>query len=106
MGCSSALQGVPQEILEGASRISRDQAAVSAAGPADCNADQQDEQSPAPEDLDDVDAQCAGVLHGGMDDLGPVQLWDAVMKKYKVAQLCEQELHSLDTKADKSKKDE
>ena len=28
------------------------------------------------------------------------------MKKYKVAQLCEQELHSLDTKADKSKEDQ
>ena len=31
-----------------------------------------------------------------MDDITPVQLWDFIMRKYKVSQRCEQELAKLD----------
>ena len=48
-------------------------------------------------DLPDVDGlQCAAVLDGGMDDITPVEIWNAVMQKYKVAQKCEEALAKLD----------
>ena len=50
--------------------------------------------------------QCAGVIDGGADDITPVQLWEAVMKKYKVAQECEAELARLAKSTDSSKKDQ
>ena len=47
-------------------------------------------------DLADVDGlQCAAAIDGGSDDLTPVQIWDAVMKKYKVGQKCEEALNKL-----------
>ena len=70
---------------------------MTASGPADCTADEPDE---------DVTGQCVGVLHGGMDDLAPVPLWDAVMKNYKVAQHCEQELATLDATLELNKKEQ
>ena len=39
---------------------------------------------------------CAAVLDGGTDDLSPVQLWDAIMRRYGVAQECEREIARLD----------
>ena len=44
---------------------------------------------------DDAGANNAAVLEGGVGDIGPLQLWDTVMKKYKVAQLCTEELERL-----------
>ena len=47
-------------------------------------------------DIDDMTAdQSADILDGGVDDITPVQLWDTIMKKYKVAQTCAEEIHRL-----------
>ena len=40
--------------------------------------------------------ECAAALNGGSDDISPVQLWDTVMNKYKVAELCDQEIARMD----------
>ena len=32
------------------------------------------------------EAECAAVINGGIDDVSPIQLWHAIMTKYKVAQ--------------------
>eukprot|EP00973_Karenia_brevis_P069976 9728543-Karenia_brevis.AAC.1 len=39
--------------------------------------------------------QCAGIIDGGVDDVTPVQIWDQIMKRYKVAQTCSEELERL-----------
>ena len=58
------------------------------------------------EDPDADGRQCAAVLDGGIDDITPVRIWDAVMKKYKLAQKCDQELARLNSQGDGSKRDE
>ena len=70
-------------------------------GPASCT-----EEVDTKGDEDNDESQFAAVLHGGVDDVGPVQLWNAVMKKYKVAQACEEELSKLNAKVEKTKRDE
>ena len=87
---------MPCELLQGAARIAPEHASVHVAGPAQCVA-QEEEESGTCEDTPaeipgDVGANNAVVLDGGVDDIGPLQLWDTVMKKYKVAQLCTAEL--------------
>ena len=42
----------------------------------------------------------------GVDEISPVQLWDSIMHKYKVAQICEIELQRLQNTEDRSKKEE
>ena len=68
-----------------------------AAGPANCT-DLPDETEGLPEDGQGLEeeavANCVGVLDGGVDDITPVQIWNKIMKKYKVAQLCGQEIES------------
>ena len=76
------------------------------AGPADCTAagdDDEGDRAGSPH-LDeggsagdhDATANCAAVFSGGQDDISGVQLWNTVMKKYKVAQICEEELAQLE----------
>ena len=130
VGCSSG--GVPAEILQGASRIPADRASVVLQGPANCTSEgvssaplsfnstnqrsrahkpatceedqgERDEAEVTAMGADEV--QCAAALNGGLDDFGPLQLWDAVMKKYKLAQICQRELARLDAVEDKSKCD-
>ena len=41
-----------------------------------------------------------------MDDITPVRIWDVVMKKYKLAQQCEQELARIDSQGDGAKRED
>ena len=80
--------GTPKELIAAASRIPAVHANVHGSGPADCverkNDDGDDDQA-VEADQDLAGNQCAAALDGGVDDISPVQLWDAVMKKYKVS---------------------
>ena len=83
------VSGVPAEILQGATPIPADRASVVLQGPANCTEDDQiglEETSTGQGPHEEV--QCAAALDGGLDDVGPIQLWDEVMKKYKLAQTC------------------
>ena len=51
-------------------------------------------------------SHCAAVFDGGMDQITPVQIWNAVMEKYKVAQRCEQELSRLSNVVDGTKREQ
>ena len=92
--------GTPVELIQGASRISAEHANVCQAGPGDANADGEEEGAERLEEGVRDDNNCAAALDGGVDDLTPVQLWDAIIRKYKVAQLCEAELLQLEGKDD------
>ena len=59
----------------------------------------------ATEDAADED-QCAGVLDGGVDSISALRIWGTIMKKYKVAQMCDQEITKLNAKTDLSQKEE
>jgi len=92
--------GIPAELMQGACRIAVEHSSVLVAGPADCTASKEtedDEKNDVQEGHDETADNCAGVMDGGVDDISPVQIWDAVMKKYKVAQLCGQELELRNT---------
>ena len=98
-------QGVPREILHTAVMISAAAASVQQAGPSDAVAD--DDQDGV--DVENASAsaadECAAAVDGGVDDLSPLQLWDAIMKKYKVAQECDSTLARLDAKTEKDERD-
>ena len=79
-------------------------ASILQSGPANATAADDPEAVDADE-VDGHDVQCAAALDGGIDDVTPVQLWDAVVRKYKVAQICEAELARLERMPDLSKKD-
>ena len=104
----SACSGVPAEIFQGAARISAAQATLHASGPADCTAEF-DEADGADINTNETTApgeDCVGIIDGGVDDITPVQIWDQIMRKYKVAQICDQELErlrKLDKQDDKEK---
>ena len=102
----STTGGVPCELLQGASRIPACKSAVVLHGPANCTEDQEDvaEGTLGQCNSTDMGNNCAAALDGGVDDITPVQLWDAVMKKYKVAQACEKELVRLNNEKDESKR--
>ena len=97
--------GAPKELIAGASRIPLAHASVHSSGPADCvETVKDDEENQIGEDGPDmIGNQCAAALNGGLDDISPVQLWDTVMKKYKVAEMCDQELARLEAEKDESK---
>jgi hypothetical protein len=91
--------GVPAEILQAASRIAPEHAFVNVAGPAQC-VEQEDAEQDMTEDSgiqmpEDAGVNSGAVLDGGVDSVTPLQLWDTIMKKYKIAQLCTQELERL-----------
>ena len=67
------------------------------------HADVYPKQKGEDEDEASVADQSAGVIDGGVDDVTPVQIWDEIMKKYKVAQMCEDEIERLE-KIDKQDK--
>ena len=77
--------GVPAEVLAAASMIPREHASVHAAGPADCvetkDEDEEDAGSEGGRDEEDNGADCAAAIHGGVDDMAPVQIWDNVMRQ-------------------------
>ena len=122
--------GVPRELFDGASRIAVEHATIHAAGPANCTPSKADllresngdaasgetQRSATPaqlhssddtrEDPADATQQSAAVLDGGMDDITPVRIWDAVMKKYRLAQQCDQELARIDSQANGTKREE
>ena len=99
--------GIPAEILQGASRIAPEHASVNLAGPAQC-VDQEDVdgsgtgKDASADTSDAAAANNAAVLDGGVDDIEPLQLWDTIMKKYKVAQVCTEELQRLQRVGDES----
>ena len=76
-------------------------------GPADC-VDESTDDASANADAEQRDYEAginsAGVIDGGVDDISALQLWDMIMKKYKVAQLCDEELRRLGTTKDDSDK--
>jgi hypothetical protein len=83
---------VPAEIIQGAARLDPRHSGVNAAGPADClprdggDADEDEAaQGHSTVDIGEAD-NCAGALDGGVDSITPIQIWDEVMRKYKVAQ--------------------
>jgi len=41
--------------------------------------------------------QGAAVIDGSMDDITPVETWKRVMRQYKMAQRCQEELERLDS---------
>ena len=109
-------------------RISAEKAAVHARGPANCTSGDHEDPSGvssrppsqsffgassidalvlvvAATDDDVDDNQCAGVLDGGVDAISPLKLWDAIMKNYKVAQICDREIAKLDAKTDLTEKE-
>ena len=100
--------GTPREIVQGASQIPLHHATVHAAGPADTGADgAHDVEAEFPDTgPPDDDNNCAAVLGGGVDDIGPTQLWDIIMKKCKVAQHCDAELLRLKNASDLAKRDQ
>ena len=51
------------------------------------------------------EGNCAAAIDGGVDDVSPVQLWDTIVKKYKLAQICEEELARLSGNKELSKKE-
>ena len=55
-------------------------------------------------DVDPVD-DCAAVLDGGADNISPVELWDHIMKKFRVSQECERAIAKVDAKKDPSEKE-
>ena len=97
--------GIPYDIFQGASQIAKEHAFVTQSGPADCVEESTDDAS-ASADAEQRDYETginsAGVLDGGVDEITALQLWDTLMKKYKVAQLCDEELRRLDTSTDDS----
>ena len=93
----AATGGVPSELVQGASRIPPERAGVLAAGPADCGdlGAEENQTDANVEVAASSSEQCAGIIDGGVDDVSPVQIWDQVMKRYKIAQLCAEELARL-----------
>ena len=76
-------------------------------GPADCAEESTDDASAnAGDEQRDYETgiNSAGVLDGGVDDISALQLWDMIMKKYNVAQLCDEELRRLNTTKNDSDK--
>ena len=98
--------GTPREIVESAAQVDPKRVSVAQAGPVDCTeagGDDDDDRAGRPS-LDeggsavdhDATANCAAVFSGGQDDITGVQLWNTIMRKYKVAQICEEELVQLE----------
>ena len=89
--------GFPAELVQGASRIDEARAQVLVAGPVDCTfSGDAGEEGDDEQDAETALANhSAGVIDGGVDSVTPVQIWDQVMKHYKVAQLCRGELERL-----------
>ena len=87
--------GTPQELLARAAQVDPEHATVHRAGPADCTA-AEDGSDPGQtvmgtDDRGSAD-NCAAAIHGGTDDISPLQLWHIIMQKYKVKQECEDAL--------------
>ena len=89
--------GIPSEIFQGASQISRENAFVNQSGPTDCVEESTDGVVDAENEQQDNETGLnnAGVLDGSVDDVTALQLWDSIMTNYKVAQQCDEELHRL-----------
>ena len=80
-GSIGSSRGVPAELLQAAQEISAEHARVSQAGPADVNADDEDQSVNEPGEEQD---ESGAVLDGGTSDISGIQLWDTIMKKYGV----------------------
>ena len=80
--------GVPSELVQGASRIPPGSASVVLRGPADRTEEgaEADEHPGDMQNLAESGINCAAALGGGVDEVTNVQLWDSVLRKYKVAQ--------------------
>ena len=107
IGCTTG--GVPAELVQSASGIAMGHASVHLAGPADC-AGQDDGLVSDAESLpgalpNDSGNDCAAALNGGVDEISLLKLWDQIMKKYKVAQCCEEELARPRADPEESKKE-
>ena len=99
---SSGTPAFWRELVVAASKIDQKKAAVYYAGPADCvEPEPEDLPQPVPADVEFTDNDCGAILDGGKDDISPVQLWHAVMEKYKVATRCDEELERLYAVRDK-----
>ena len=125
--------GAPTHLVESASQIPAERVSVVAAGPANCTPSVsdlissafcvddgvrkpkrnmgQETDSKAAESKDEVlpdadESQCAAVLDGGVDEIAPVQIWDAVMRHYKIAQKCDEELAKLNKKGNETQRQE
>ena len=89
--------GIPAELFQGAVRIAAESAKIHAAGPANCTDDVNGTDGTGDnieESINPVE-DCVGIIDGGVDDISPVEIWDSIMRKYKVSQVCEQELERI-----------
>ena len=57
------------------------------------------------EDAEEEEGSWAAAINGGVDDVSPVQMWDTIVKTYKIAQVCEAELARIDGKKEPCKKE-
>jgi hypothetical protein len=95
--------GTPSEIVQGASKIDQGHAAILQKGPGDATAKGEGEDNADASD-DEGDVGTAAALDGGVDEITPLQLWDAIMRKYKVMQTCEAEIAKLGAVEEKSER--
>ena len=97
---------VPSEIIQGATSIPSEHAKEFSAGPADCVApDGEDLADSTRENVSNtINNQSAGIITVGNDDVKAIELWNEIMKKYEVAELCEKELERLTNVNDPGRK--
>ena len=89
-------EGIPREIFRSAVAIPDSAATVQHAGPSDAVAADGDDEDDAGVVAAPMPDECAAAIDGGVDDLGPLHLWDEIMRKYGVAQECAKALDRLD----------
>ena len=78
--------GTPKELIDREVRVAPERATVHRAGPVDCTAreDGTDPDETAAGAGDNEEAgNCAAAIHGGTDDISPLQLWHTVMQNTK-----------------------
>ena len=100
----SELGGTPEELIQGATSIPSNRSAVTMHGPANCTEENEHDDAPEgdPDAACDSSLHCAAALNGGLDDVEPVRIWNAIMQNYKVAHVCGQEIACLNVVNDKS----
>jgi hypothetical protein len=101
-------------MIQAATTLQKERSDILKQGPADCIPDLHEDvfdsasatMPSSSKPAKPQEAECAAVINGGIDDVSPIQLWHAIMTKYKVAQACENELERLKDECEPAKKDD
>ena len=88
--------GVPTELLQAASRVDPSHVGVHQPGPADSVAKEDGEDDENPSKVLPLDGS-AGIIEGDGVSLSGAQLWDSVMKQYRVFERCAEEMSAGNT---------